>query len=775
MIRGLRWPSVVAVRPHRSRPLARSAAFACLALLGLTLASSGVAAQDIRVDGDDFLIQFDETDGEKLEDFIDLAKNILLRPMKYSPPEVSEVRIRIVGPQRVRRDRFMQYFQSVLKSYQFIVVPFGEDGAGEFLEIRRLTTGGPQGRNTDAKSAAPIVPVEQLEAYRYDPAALITTSIPLRWVDARSVMATFQGLVDTTIESVRNVENANALVVTGFGQNVWGVYQLAQLIDVPPFKPTPVIHKRELLHASVDELNTVLNELLAAARGLRPGQTQATPQAGSLAMQEIEPRIIPEPRSNALLIAGEQDMIDQIEGWIDVLDVEVEPRGNTHVYRLKNTNAEDVAAVLEQVLTEEQQAQQQARQGSAGVSGGGGAGAGLELRPSAVADRTSNSLIITASDRKYAELIEIIRELDVRPRQVLIEAAIVETANTLNETFQAGVAFGDFDDGAFISNFGTPLGLAAAGGPEGALGGATGGQFAVFSGSDLPIPFFLNVIEANTESNVLSRPYLLTNDNQEASISTQIETSYQTFTTTNQTTNSGFDQVSSGITLEVSPTISAGNYLRLQVIIEVSNFSPASSGIAGAPPDITSRNLQTPVTLPDGHTVVLGGLINENSSSANSRTPWLADLPGIGWMFQADTGSEDNRYLYVFITPHIIDTDFALLDEISAVRRLEYKRLGGDISGLSTELASLGENPDTRSLGSMINSVFDMPTPISPAGGEQGGTLGSPSAKEPDVPRSAPVPIPVVPIQPTPVPVPITPVPAGDPGFDDVFGYDGGR
>ncbi len=730
--------------------LTRILALLGVALLGLVApplaAQTTISGPDIELIGEDeYLIQFDETEGEKLEDFIHLAKSLLLMPMMYSPQEVSEQRIKIIGPQRVRREDFFEYFQSVLKAHDFIVVPIGPEGGG-VLRIQRVTG---QGRTTiGAKALAPVIEVEDLHLYRRKAAELITTSIPLRYVDARSVMATFQQLVDATIESVRNVENSNSLVITGFGQHVWGVYQLVQLIDVPPYQATPTIVKRELEHASVDEIVNVVTELLGAARGLRPGQTAPTPQQAGGVSREIEPRVIAEPRSNSLLITGEDVMVTQIESWIDVLDIEVDPRGNTHVYRLKNTNAIDLAEVLTQVLNAEQQGAQGGRSGGASVTGGGTGGSSLEIRPDAIADEVSNSLVITASDRKYAEIVELVRELDVRPRQVLIEAAIVETSRSLDETFAVGFAAGDFDDGAIVSNFNTALGITTGDGASGPLAASSaaagaGGTFAIFNSTDFPVPFLLNVLEADTQNDVLSRPYLLTNDNQEASLESNRETSYQTFTTTNDTTNQGFEQIEAGISLRVSPSISAGNYLRLDVAIEVSDFAPSSLDVSGAPPDRNQRLVETPVTLPDGHTVILGGLVSETTSDSVAKYPWLGDLPGIGWLFRSTSGSTEKRYLYVFITPHIIDTDFALLDEISELRRRELQRLSGDVHDLAMLPASLDDHGDLLDLDhSDLDLIFSMPTPALPPSGEWS----------------------------TPATTPTT---SSTKSFDDVFGFDG--
>ncbi|PCI00804.1 MAG: hypothetical protein COB79_05090, partial [Zetaproteobacteria bacterium] len=223
--------------------------------------------------------------------------------------------------------------------------------------------------------------------------------------------------------------------------------------------------------------------------------------------------------------------------------------------------------ILRDVLSESQ-----SNSGGAGrgAQPGGGASS-LEIPASVVADEISNSLVITASERKYAELLEIIRSLDIRRKQVLVEAAIVETQESLSEIFRAGVGIatgnittGNEKGGAFISNFGTPLGFDSAGAVDigaslASLQGSNGGNFATFSSSAVPIPLFLQWISGHTKTRVLSRPSVLTNNNEEAELSAEEETSFETSTLSQggQTSNN-FSQVTAGIRLNVSPTISAG-------------------------------------------------------------------------------------------------------------------------------------------------------------------------------------------------------------------------
>jgi hypothetical protein len=161
-----------------------------LTLLGGPL----LLAQDITVQGDEYILQFDETDGEPLIDFVDLAQKILQRPIRYVPQDLGpEVRVYILVPQRVRQAQFKQYFQSVLKAYDYIVIEYGPQGSN-FLSIQKISPGGaprPGSGGMFITSQAPIVSVDDLDQYRHDPAQLITTSLPLRYVSGRDALGTF--------------------------------------------------------------------------------------------------------------------------------------------------------------------------------------------------------------------------------------------------------------------------------------------------------------------------------------------------------------------------------------------------------------------------------------------------------------------------------------------------------------------------------------------------------------------------------------------------------
>ena len=241
--------------------------------------------------------------------------------------------------------------------------------------------------------------------------------------------------------------------------------------------------------------------------------------------------------------------------------------------------------------------------------------------------------------------------------------------------------------------------------------GFTGG---IFNGQDFAIPFLLYMLEQTQKANILSMPSVLTNDNEQALIKNL--DSQPTFTTS-QGTNSdqtSFDEFEdAGITLQISPSISAGNYLKLYVNVEVSSFDEASTL---SPPPKSTRTIETHVTIPDGHTMIVGGVLTENMTEAASKVPFLGDLPLIGWLFRSTSETARKVNLYVFITPHIIGDDFANLDEISKKKKQEVEKLTGKVKTFDPDFEYTDASREVVDAG--MKYVFEIPSLAEPETGE---------------------------------------------------------
>lgn len=704
--------------------------FVLSAVLSLPATLLAQAQYEFDSDDDHYYIQWNEGEGTPLKELIILCQDVTGYAIQYQEAELQDTRIFIIGKQKIKRSKqgFFAYFQSVLISYEFICAPYGPEDDPFFITIRKMTAR-PGGGADLFKAQAPVVPKENLAQYKDNPGMLITTTIQLKHIPARDTMTSlqhfFQAAGAQQLESIRPIENSNSLILTGFANKIYYVALLIKLMDVEPIEIEAEFTKRELVYAVAEELEPVLTNLIAAVRNLRPGQpTQPRPQ-GQGELVEPEPKIIAEPRTNSLLITGSEKMLTKINNWIDVLDVEVDPRGDIHVYRLKNTLAVEMQGVLEEMLRGQQQGGSTRR--PPGSSGAGTTTTGIEAPAQVVADEPSNSLVITASKTKYAELIEVIKKLDIRRKQVLIECAIIEVSSRIDNAL--GIELGGIDlknsDTAspdYLRPFGfTNFGLSEIITDDNGIpsqrapsvgSGLTGG---IFHGDGFAIPFLLSALARKTDGNILSMPSILTNDNEEATIeSLDKEPTFSFQTTQSGTENNSFDDYQeAGITLSISPSISAGNYLKLQIKIKVSDFDDASDV---SPPPISERIVETSVTIPDGHTMIVGGVLQDDKTKIENKIPILGDLPLLGWLFRSKSDTQRKTNLYIFITPHIIGDDFANLDDMSYKSLKEVEALKGDVLLIDPDFEYT--NAEGRMIDAGTNWIFEIPSYAAPDTGE---------------------------------------------------------
>ncbi|HKB14647.1 MAG TPA: secretin N-terminal domain-containing protein, partial [Planctomycetota bacterium] len=342
---------------------------------------------------------------------------------------------------------------------------------------------------------------------------------------------------------------------------------------------------------------------------------------------------------------------------------------NYRVYSLKNTDAEELEDTLKSFLQETQTALQQ-QQSAAGRAGGGTPAVGqqaTEQRPVLVAEKISNSLLVTASPTRWDELKRLIDRLDRRQPQVLIETAFIELSE--DDAFSLGVELASAEvpgpnerkpfgftsfglstledlDGDGIPDFRTiPSGPAT-------LPGITAG---ILDGEDFAIPVLLNALRNRTDSHVLSIPSVMVSNNESAKVASADEIPVQQVNQAagvGQTSGFGGFQ-SAGITLEISPSISLANYLRLNVHLTLSRFVGASVN-PNLPPPRTSREVQTSVYLPSGSTMVVGGIVVDSADRGKDSIPILGDIPILGYLFSSRSDTGQKRTLYFFITPTIL-------------------------------------------------------------------------------------------------------------------------
>ena len=391
--------------------------------------------------------------------------------------------------------------------------------------------------------------------------------------------------------------------------------------------------------------------------------------------------ILPDERTNSLLIMASRQQIEDIRGLIDKLDVPVRGQGRIQVYYLKFADSEELADTLNSLL------------GSGGGSSGGGGRSPLpgaasnamqNLRSTVTplsegvtitADPATNALVIQASKEAYETLRQVIEKLDVSRPQVLVEALIVEVdvTDALNLGFSAAYRFlnGDVDmllaTGVTSVVPGAGLVSQIVKSPSFTNPGDIDDVTKPAQDDGRNVQIGVTASKSNNDVNIVSAPHILTSDNEEAEIKIGqnipiISGTTQAPTTTAGAGSSGLAVAQSvqrqdvGVTLRVTPQISEGDTLRMEIFQELTEVAESAAGadVNKVGPTLTSRKVENTVVVHDGETVAIGGLISEVFSDNVNGVPWLADIPFLGWAFKTKGKNLRKINLIVFLTPHIV-------------------------------------------------------------------------------------------------------------------------
>ena len=364
--------------------------------------------------------------------------------------------------------------------------------------------------------------------------------------------------------------------------------------------------------------------------------------------------------TNALIITDSFSNIKKLTDVIRVLDVEPpKGKGQINVYYLRNANAEDIAKVLTGIVSK--------TQGQPGAAPAAGMGrpsfeSGVLVTP----DKATNALVITASPQDYETLKDVISQLDIRRRQVYVEAAIMEIS--LDKQRELGIEFRSVEklDNNRVTSFGgTNFGGmgAATTGVEGfanILGLAVGiikGTFTFRGIEYLNIGALVRALQSETDVNILSTPNILTMDNQKAEIMVGENVPFITGKSQGAggVTLTTIERKDIGITLRLTPQISSDDHVSLEIYQEISALAEA----AGFDPNVvgpitTKRAASTTVIVKNAQTVAIAGLIRDNKSTIEHKVPLLGDIPLLGWLFKFQTKKAEKTNLMIFLTPHII-------------------------------------------------------------------------------------------------------------------------
>ncbi|MHC4973010.1 MAG: secretin N-terminal domain-containing protein [Planctomycetota bacterium] len=615
----------------------------------------------------------------KITDFLDVISKSTGKPLLYDP-NGQRIRGQALGAgftHEIPKDRVFDTFRAILAFYELVLVPIGPRGYEIYLVIDSRST------NNFVKNKAVYVDHKDLEQYEDHDGLYISCAIPLTHIENLTTLRTALSTMVSPagIGRVHEVPGSNSIIIMDFAPTVAAMAKLIKQMDVQPPGKALVLEFIELAYAYADDVAEIIGELVTAQR-----QAQVTQRRGqtTVRQQTPEPRILAYEPRNALVIAATEDDFQLIKSLVERFDEASPELSTVEVIRLNHVEAEDVADTLTQVLEGMggalggPQTGQPRRQGQRPTQPGvRRTSRSDEVEPQVVPDPVSNSIILAADRKTIVALKDILTQLDIPKDQVLIEATLISLTRT--DDFQLGVELVGIDEtgltsstasGFGVTNFGLSTfedtnddGIPDINIPT-ALSSPGGGLVAgIFRNGGIPV--LLQAVQQLNNAQIMSMPSVVTYENSTATLTSQQEqpVGNQTELSSGSLTQAFEDYVQAGVVLTVSPHISADNYLRLDLELEVSSFTGDPPG-AGLPSPRITNNLITTVALPNEYTVVMGGLISEEDSVSEIKVPILGDIPVLGYLFKNKTRKKIKRNLFIFVTPHILRQRGVSFDEL---------------------------------------------------------------------------------------------------------------
>jgi len=445
---------------------------------------------------------------------------------------------------------------------------------------------------------------------------IVTDVIVAENISAAKLLAALRPMVSTSA-TLSHHDGSNSIIITDTKANIDRIRRVINKID------TSAVPTTELFQLKFADAETVVQTI-----------TQLDGTKKSEAGLSNKLQLVADKRNNAILISGEDLSRERVKGLMRMLDRPAAQTGNVRVIYLEYADATKVAETL-----------------------------------------TKNTLLA------------VVERLDIRRAQVLVEAIIVELDITEGQELGTEWLFADTNEGVFGAGprgSSTGSGAIAAAALQDdvtfsdlgtAIGGLSNTALGIAGGVDSSRRFLalINALDNSTKANILSTPTLLTMDNNEAEINVGEEVPFQTGSFTNNNGNVGnpfttFQRENVGILLKVTPQVNEGDKILLNIDQEVSAVTETASngGI------ITSKNrIATQIMADDGEIVVLGGLMQENSSDIKNKVPVLGSIPILGYLFKYQQTRISKSNLMVFLRAKIVRDD----DVMSAATAEKYRNI----------------------------------------------------------------------------------------------------
>jgi general secretion pathway protein D len=565
-----------------------------------------------------------------IEEFINTVGKNLSKTIIIEPSVRGKINVRSYD--LLNEEQYYQFFLSVLDVYGFAVVPM-DNGVLKVV------------RSKDAKTSA-IPVVDETNPGIGD--EMVTRVVPVRNVSVRELAPLLRQLNDNAGGgNVVHYDPSNVLLITGRAAVVNRLVEVVRRVDKAGDQEVDII---KLKYASAGEMVRLVTNL----------NKDGNSQGGNTSLL-LAPKVVADERTNSVVVSGEPKARARIIQMVRQLDRDLQSQGNTRVFYLKYGKAKDMVEVLKGVSSSIEADKKGG--GTTTTAGGGASIGGGKLAISA--DETTNALVITAQPDVMAELEQVVAKLDIRRAQVLVEAIIVELQD--GDGLNLGVQWGNANGGGTqFTDTGLPIGPAIIAGKDYKDNGNTEGlENLLGSFSGMAAGFYkgdwamlVTALSTNTKNDILSTPSIVTMDNKEASFNVgqevPVQSGSQSSTTSDQVFNT-IERKTVGTKLVVTPQINEGDSVLLNIEQEVSSVAQKqATGTADLGPTFDTRTIKNAVLVKSGETVVLGGLMDEQTQEKVSKVPLLGDIPVLGYLFRATNNTTSKRNLMVFIRPTIL-------------------------------------------------------------------------------------------------------------------------
>ncbi|MGE1388675.1 GspD family T2SS secretin variant XcpQ [Pseudomonas aeruginosa] len=564
-----------------------------------------------------------------IREFIDQISEITGETFVVDPRVKGQVSV--VSKAQLSLSEVYQLFLSVMSTHGFTVVAQGDQARIVPNAEAKTEAGG--GQSAPDRLETRVIQVQQ---------SPVSELIPL----IRPLVPQYGHLAA--------VPSANALIISDRSANIARIEDVIRQLDQKGSHDYSVINLR---YGWVMDAAEVLNN--AMSRG------QAKGAAGA--------QVIADARTNRLIILGPPQARAKLVQLAQSLDTPTARSANTRVIRLRHNDAKTLAETLGQISEGMKN-----NGGQGGEQTGGGRPSNILIR----ADESTNALILLADPDTVNALEDIVRQLDVPRAQVLVEAAIVEISGDIQDAVGVQWAINKGGMGGTRTNFGNtglsigtllqalkddkPPAL-----PDGAIVGIGSSSFGAL----------VTALSANSKSNLLSTPSLLTLDNQKAEILVGQNVPFNTgsYTTNSEGSSNPFTTVERkdiGVNLKVTPHINDGAALRLEIEQEISSIAPSVQQVSNTDIITNKRSIKSTILAENGQVIVLGGLIQDDVVQAESKVPLLGDIPWLGKLFRSTKDTHTKRNLMVFLRPTVV-LDGAGLAAISRKKYSDIRVLDG--------------------------------------------------------------------------------------------------